>query len=88
MPMTRRTQQEIVAKHKDAGASKPAAKTSPADEDQLEKRIERLEQRLDESILGDDGLAAVDDGIDRSASSDKLKRAVSRSNVKRGSRKA
>ena len=86
--MTRRTQQDIVARHKDAEASKPAVKRSPTDDDQLEKRIERLEQRIDESILGDDGLAAVEQGIDRSPSGDPLKRAVTRSNVKRGSRKA
>lgn len=86
--MTRRNQQDIVARHKDAGASKPAAKISPADDDHLEKRIERLEQRLEESILGDDGLAAVENGIDRSGSGDTLKRAVRRSNIKRGSRKA
>ena len=86
--MTRKTQQDIVAKHKDAEASKPAIKRSPTDDDQLEKRIERLEQRLDESILGDDGLAAVEQGVDRNPSGDPLQRAVRRSNVKRGSRKA
>jgi hypothetical protein len=53
----------------------------------LEQRIERLEQRLEESILGDDGLAAVE-GVDRRVSGDPLKRAVRRSNIKRGSRKA
>jgi hypothetical protein len=88
MPMTRKTQQDIVARHRDAAASKPAVERSPADDDQLEKRIERLEQRLDESILGDDGLAAVEQGVDRDPSGDPLRRAVRRSNVKRGSRKA
>lgn len=86
--MTRRTQQHIVAKHKDAAASKPVVDKPATGEEQLEKRIERLEQRLEESILGDDGLAAVDKGIDREPSGDTLKRAVRRSNVKRGSRKA
>lgn len=65
---------------------------------QLEGRIERLEERLEESILGDDGLASLDQGVDRQGtnrqgmdpepSGDTLDRAVRRSNVKRGSRKA
>jgi hypothetical protein len=88
MPMTRKTQQDAVAKHKDAEVSKPTVNRAPTDQDQLEKRIERLEQRLDESILGDDGLAAVEQGVDRNPSGDTLQRAVRRSNVKRGSRKA
>ena len=86
--MTRKTQQDIVSRHRDAEASKPAVKRSQSDDDRLEKRIERLEQRLDESILGDDGLAAVEQGVDRDPSGDPLRRAVRRSNVKRGSRKA
>jgi hypothetical protein len=88
MPMTRKTQQDIVTRHRDAAASKPAAERSPSDDDQLEKRIERLEQRLDESIFGDDALAAVEQGVDRDPSGDPLRRAVRRSNVKRRSRKA
>ena len=52
----------------------------------LEERIERLEERLEESILGDDGLAAVDQGTDRQG--DTLKRAARHSRVERGSRKA
>ena len=65
---------------------------------ELDERIERLEERLDESILGDDGLAAVDQGtdrqgvdrqgMDRQQSGDTMKRAARRSNVERGSRKA
>ena len=65
---------------------------------ELEERIERLEERLEESILGDDGLAALDQGTgrqgtdlqgaDRKPSGDTLKRAVGRRNVKHGSRKA
>lgn len=86
--MTRRTQQHIVAKHKDAEVSKPVVERTTTGEDQLEKRIERLEQRLEESILGDDGLAAVENSVDREPSGDPLKRAVRRSNVRRGSRKA
>ena len=58
------------------------------DERELRERVERLEERLDESILGEDGLAELDPGIDKSPSGDALKRAVTRSNVKRGSRKA
>lgn len=86
--MTRRTRQELFARSKHAEASKPVVARSPASEDKSEKRIERLEQRLGDSFLGDDGLAAMEDGIDRSGSGDPLKRAVRRSNIKRGSRKA
>jgi len=56
--------------------------------DELRERIERLEERLDHSILGDDGMAELDRGIDKSASADPLRKAVQRSNLKRGSRKA
>lgn len=73
------------------GAPKPphdrSAGKKPT-ESELEDRIERLEERLEESILGDDGLAPIDQGIDREQSGDMLKRAVRRSNIKRGSRKA
>ncbi len=55
---------------------------------ELRKRIERLEERLDASIAGDDGLAELDKGIDKSPSGNPLERAVRRSNIKRGSRKA
>jgi hypothetical protein len=56
---------------------------------ELEQRIARLEERLDHSILGDDGLAQLDKkGIDDSASGDALRKAVRRSNARRGSRKA
>jgi hypothetical protein len=60
---------------------------------ELRKRIERLEERIETSILGDDGLAerdkaTLDKGIDKRASGDPLERAVRRSNIKRGSRKA
>lgn len=64
------------------------APAAPPDADELRKRIERLEDRLDHSILGDDGAAELDKGIDKAASGDSLQRAVRRSNVKRGSRKA
>ncbi len=55
---------------------------------ELEQRIARLEERLDHSLLGDDGLALLDKGIDTSASGDALHKAVRRSNARRGSRKA
>ncbi|MEQ1941412.1 hypothetical protein ABMA32_03205 [Mesorhizobium sp. VNQ89] len=61
---------------------------SPSETQELRERIERLEERLDESILGDDGLAELDHGIDKTQSADPLRKAVQRSNVKRGSRKA
>ena len=78
------------------GATRPShgrpVRRKQADSE-LEERIERLEERLDESILGDDGLAALDQGTDRQGtdrkpSGDTLKRAVRRRNVERGSRKA
>ena len=43
---------------------------------ELRERIERLEERLDESILGEDGLAELDPDIDKSPSGDALERAV------------
>jgi len=61
---------------------------SPTEAQELRKRIERLEERLDESILGDDGLAELDHGIDKTQSADPLRKAVERSNARRGSRKA
>ena len=83
------------------GATRPShgrpVRRKQADSE-LEERIERLEERLEESILGDDGLAALDQGTgrqdtvrqgtDRKPSGDTLKRAVRRRNVERGSRKA
>lgn len=80
-------------------AKKPTAAATPAKQKalspeaaELRQRIERLEERLDASILGDDGLAEIDagldKGIDKTPSGDPLERAVRRSNVKRGSRKA
>lgn len=55
---------------------------------ELRKRIERLEERIEESFLGDDGAAQLDPGIDKTPSGDALQKAVRRSNVRRGSRKA
>ena len=78
------------------GATRPShgrpVRRKQADSE-LEERIERLEERLEESILGDDGLAALDQGTgrqgtDREPSGAPLKRAVRRRNVERGSRKA
>ena len=83
------------------GATRPShgrpVRRKQADSE-LEERIERLEERLEESILGDDGLAALDQGTDRQGtdlqgtdrkpSGAPLKRAVRRQNVKHGSRKA
>ena len=83
------------------GATRPShgrpVRRKQADSE-LEERIERLEERLEESILGDDGLAALDQGTgrqrtdrqgtDRTPPGDTPKRAVGRSNVERGSRKA
>jgi hypothetical protein len=70
---------------------KPATDQHPphtTETEELRERIERLEERLEHSVLGDDGLAELDKGIDKAASGDPLQRAVRRSNVKRGSRKA
>jgi hypothetical protein len=73
-------------------ASKPGPSAADVEAKELRKRIERLEERMDESILGDDGLAQIapglDSGIDKSASGDALQKAVRRSNAGRGSRKA
>jgi hypothetical protein len=68
--------------------SRPSPPAADVEAKELRKRIERLEERMDESILGDDGLAQRDPGIDKSASGDALQKAVRRSNVGRGSRKA
>lgn len=78
------------AKRQAIEKGKPAVDKSPADEKTLEKRIERLEERLEESVRGNDGLAIsrTDRGLDDSETEEALKRAVSRSNSKRGSRKA
>lgn len=89
--MTRPTEpkSEMAAKRRAVEKGKPAIDEPHADVDQLEKRIERLEERLEESVRGNEGLAFVrDEGIDRGETQDALKRAVSRSNIKRGSRKA
>ena len=83
--MARKTEQIRTARQPSA---KPALPKPEDDTSELRERIERLEQRFDESILGDDGLAAVEQGIDRNPSGDALQRAVRRSNTKRGSRKA
>jgi hypothetical protein len=72
-------------------ARKPTTEQHPqpaTETDDLRERIERLEERLDNSILGDDGVTQLDKGIDKAASGDPLQRAVRRSNDRRGSRKA
>jgi hypothetical protein len=88
MNRTTKPKKEKPARRQVAGAASPGIGNSPAYDDQLEKRIERLEQRLEQSLLDDDGLAAAGTGLDRSESGDALEKAVSRSNRKRGSRKA
>ena len=88
MNRTTKPEKEKPTRPQVAGTAKPGIGSSPAYDDQLEKRIERLEQRLEESIIDGDGLAAAGSGLDRSESGDALERAVSRSNRKRGSRKA
>ncbi len=57
---------------------------SGSETEELRHRIERLEERLDASILGDDGLAELDQGIDKSPAGDALRKAVRRSNARRG----
>ena len=76
---------DVTAKRRAAEAGKPTS-----DENALEKRVERLERRLEESVRGNDGLgiSRTDRGLDDSETEDALKRAVVRSNIKRGSRKA
>lgn len=60
----------------------------PVDTSELERRVERLEERIEASILGEDGLAELDKGIDKTPSGNPLEKAVRRSNIRRGSRKA
>ncbi len=81
---------DMADKRRAAEAGKPTADQPASDENALEKRIERLEQRLEESVRGNDGLgiSRTDRGLDGSETEDALKRAVDRSNIKRGSRKA
>ena len=88
--MTRTTERDMAARRQALEKGKAAVERQPTDADKLEKRIERLEQKLEESVRGNDGLAVsrTDRGLDGSETEDALQRAVSRSNVKRGSRKA
>lgn len=88
MARTTKPIDEMTAKRRAAEAGKPAV-DRPAS-DALEKRIERLERRLEDSVRGNDGLgiSRTDRGLDDSETEDALKRAVVRSNIKRGSRKA
>jgi hypothetical protein len=93
MPMSRRPTEPkdgMAAGRRAGEKGRPVVDGEPADENQLEKRIERLEDRLEESVRGNDGLAIArtDRGLDDSETEDALQRAVSRSNIKRGSRKA
>lgn len=69
-------------------ASNAAKLKLEAETRDLRQRMERLEQRLEKSIFGDDELASIEQGVDRNPSGDTLQRAVRRSNIKRGSRKA
>jgi hypothetical protein len=93
MPMSRRPTEpkdEMTAKRRAVEKGKPAIDEPHADVNQLEKRIERLEEQLEESVRGNKGLALVRDDrrIDGSETQEALKRAVKRSNIKRDSRKA
>jgi hypothetical protein len=90
MARTTKPIDDMTAKRRAAEAGKPAVDQPAGDENALEKRIERLEQRLEESVRGNDGLGISRTGrsLDDSETEDALKRAVDRSNIKRGSRKA
>jgi hypothetical protein len=90
MARTPRSNDEMPAKRRAAVAGKPALDQPASDKNALEKRVERLERRLEESVRGNDGLGVsrADRGLDGSETDDALKRAVVRSNIKRGSRKA
>ncbi|MBA3448344.1 MAG: hypothetical protein H0T56_12190 [Pseudaminobacter sp.] len=76
----------MAAKRQATEEGKPAVERLQSGENALEKRIERLEQRMEESVRGNDGLAVsrTDRGLDGSETEDALKRAVSRSQSKRG----
>jgi hypothetical protein len=91
MPMARTTKpNDTAAKSRATEAGKPAVDQLANDQNALEKRVERLERRLEESVRGNDGpgISRADRGLDGSETEDALKRAVVRSNIKRGSRKA
>ncbi len=90
MSRARKSGDDMAAKRQAAESGKPTIDRPAADENQLEKRIERLEKKLEESVRGNEGLAVArtDRGIDGSETEDALKRAVTRSKIKRGSRKA
>ncbi|WP_206078933.1 hypothetical protein [Allomesorhizobium camelthorni] len=78
---------DMTAKRRAAEAGKPAVGQPASDENAPKKRVGRLE----ESVRGNDGLGisrADRGGLDGSETEDALKRAVVRSNIKRGSRKA
>jgi hypothetical protein len=92
MPMARTTNpnDRMPAKRRAAGAGNPVVDQPASDENAMEKRIERLERRLEESVRGNEGLGVsrADRGLEGSETEDALKRAVERSNIKRGSRKS
>ena len=90
MARTTRPTDDMSAKRRAADTGKPAVDQPTSDENALEKRIERLERRLEESVRGNDGLgiSRTDRGLDGSETDDALIRAVVRSNITRGSRKA
>lgn len=65
-----------------------AEQTKPdVDASEIMQRIERLEQRLEDSILGDDGLAAVKQDVERDLTDDPLRRAADKPNVRQTGRK-
>ena len=90
MARTTKPIDDMTARRRAAEAGNPVVEQPASDENDLEKRIERLEQRLEESVRGNDGLgiSRTGRGLDDSETDDALKRAVQRSNIKRGSRKA
>ena len=90
MARTMKPNEDMAARRRTAEAGKPAIDQPESGENALEKRVERLERRLEESVRGNDGLgiSRTDRGLDGSETEDALKRAVVRSNIKRGSRKA
>ena len=79
----------MTAKRRAAESGKPVVDQPANDEHALEKRIERLERRLEESVRGNDGqgISRTGRGLGGSETEDALKRAVDRSNIKRGNRK-
>lgn len=88
--MTRRT--DVPGTSPQSSTSALARRRQQIESDELRQRMERLEERLDDSFLGDDGLAefdqSLDPGKDKSSSANPSREAVERLTGKRTPPKA